>query len=98
MVIYEITASVEAELRIEFEDYMKNCHISDLLVTGHFVSAYLTKNQASYRILYFARSAKTLDDYLEFEAPRLRAEMLERFPVGIEFSRENWEVVAKFEP
>lgn len=97
MVIYEITALVEPEIRPAFEEYMAERHINDLLATGYFISAYLSKNVNRYRILYFAKSAETLEDYLRHDAARLRAEVIERFPSGIEVSREQWQVIAMFE-
>ncbi len=97
MVIYEITALVEPEIRPAFEEYMAERHINDLLATGYFVSACLSKNENRYRILYFARSEQALEDYLRLDAARLRDDVLARFPSGIEVSREQWQVIAMFE-
>ncbi|NJM53260.1 MAG: DUF4286 family protein [Blastocatellia bacterium] len=66
MLIYEITAIVSDELIENYEKYMREQHIPDLLQTGHFVQAYFTRSgENRYRIQYFAHDQKSLDDYLQ---------------------------------
>ncbi len=92
MVIYEITAVVRADLIEEYETYMRGRHIPDLLATGYFNgAAYARSGENRFRIRYEADSQKALDDYLEKDAERLRADFLAHFPEGIELSREVWE-------
>lgn len=94
MVIYEITVVVQTELIEEYEKYMRERHIPDLLATGYFRSAYFTRSAENrYRIQYHAHSQKSLDEYLEREANRLRADFLAHFPERIELVREVWEIV-----
>lgn len=93
IVIYEITAVVDGELIEEYEKYMRERHIPDLLATGYFRGAkftYSTENR--YRILYEAHNIESLNKYLEREAARLRADFTEHFPTGIKLSREIWHV------
>ncbi len=92
MVIYEITAVVRADLIEEYETYMRGRHIPDLLATGYFSgAAFALSGENRFRIRYEADSQKALDDYLEKDAERLRADFLAHFPKGIELSREVWE-------
>jgi hypothetical protein len=94
MVIYEITATVRADLTGEYEKYMRETHIPDLLATGFFSGARMARAAENrYRIQYEARDRQALDEYLETEAPRLRADFLAHFSEGVELSRENWEVL-----
>ena len=94
MVIYEITAVVQAELIEAYEKYMRERHIPDLLATGYFRGAYFTRSAENhYRIQYHAHDQKSLDEYLETDANRLRADFLVHFPKGIELVREIWEIV-----
>lgn len=98
MVIYEITAEVESNLIEDYEKYMRETHIPDLLETGCFSSAFLTiANQNRYRIQYHAHDQKALDEYLQNHAPRLREDFLSHFPKGIALSRENWEILQSWE-
>ena len=92
--IYEITATVRADLIENYEKYMRERHIPDLLATGFFSGAKLAfAAENRYRIQYEARDREALDEYLNTQAARLRADFLAHFPEGVELTRENWEVV-----
>jgi hypothetical protein len=94
MIIYEITATVRADLIEEYEKYMVERHIPDLLATGFFSGARIARaGENRYRIQYEAPDQNALDEYLETEATRLRADFLAHFPEGVELTRENWEVL-----
>ena len=94
MIIYEITATVRADLIEKYEEYMRETHIPDLMATNYFSGAKFTRSSENrYRIQYEARDQKALDEYLETEAARLRADFLAHFSEGIELTRENWEVM-----
>ena len=98
MIIYEITATVRADLIESYEKYMRETHIPDLLATGFFSGARIARAGSNrYRIQYEARDRKALDEYLETQAARLRADFLAHFPEGIELTRENWEVLRVWE-
>jgi hypothetical protein len=93
-VIYEITAVVDIELIEKYEKYMRGQHIPDLLATGYFRGAkFISSPKNRYRILYEAHNQESLNQYLESDATRLRADFLAHFPAGIELSREIWHVV-----
>jgi hypothetical protein len=99
MIFYEITAVVNAEEPVEkYERFMCERHIPDLLATGCFRAATFARraNENFYRIVYEAHDARALDRYLTEHAPRLRADFLAHFPVGIEFTREVWTVLQKW--
>ncbi|HLM00595.1 MAG TPA: DUF4286 family protein [Pyrinomonadaceae bacterium] len=94
MVIYEITAAVQPRMVEEYERYMCEQHIPDLLETGYFSGAAFTcATENRYRIRYEAHNKQALDRYLTTEAERLRADFLAHFPSGVELSREVWEVL-----
>lgn len=98
MVIYEITVIVQPELAEAYEKYMRERHIPDLLATGYFRRAYFTRaDENRYRIQYYAHNRKALDDYLQTQAERLRADFLAHFPEGVEVSRDVWEVLQNWE-
>jgi hypothetical protein len=94
MVIYEITAVVNADLIETYEKYMREQHIPDLLATGFFSRAYFTRSgENRYRIQYHAHDQNALNQYLNQDAPRLREHFNSHFPEGITLSRENWEIL-----
>lgn len=96
MVIYEITATVDADIAFEYEKFMTERHIPDLLATGHFAAASFAKNGLCYRIGYHADSQEHLDAYLVNDADRLRSDFADHFPTGIELSRQVLEIVRFF--
>ena len=94
MVTYEITASVRPELCDAYERYMRERHIPDLLATGAFAAASISRaGTGRYRIRYEARSRAALDEYLARDAPGLRHHFTSTFPDGIDVSREEWDVL-----
>ena len=98
-VVYEVTAVVEHELAAEWERYMRERHIPDVLATGCFSRASLTRAQGGrYRIIYHAESSADVDRYLAQSAPALRAEFAARYPGGVALTRETWELVQEWAP
>lgn len=94
MVTYEITATVRADLISDYERFMRECHIPDLLATGHFAAASFGRSRPGrYRIRYEARSRETLDRYIAEDAPRLRAHLQSNLPEGVDVTREEWDIV-----
>ncbi len=97
-ITYEITATVDPFLIDEYERFMAETHISDLMATGHFNSAIFSRSEPGrYRIRYEAKSRDHLDQYLDADAPRLRDDVSKIFPNGVQFAREEWVVLALFD-
>jgi hypothetical protein len=93
-IIYEITAIVQTELIEQYEKYMRERHIPELLATGYFRGAKFTRSKENrYRIQYEARDRESLEHYLQKDAARLRGDFNAHFPEGAEVFRENWEVL-----
>jgi hypothetical protein len=91
MVTYEITTTVEPRLVEAYERYMRQVHIPDLLATGCFHGAALTRSAAGrYRVRYEAPTEADLERYLATHATRLREDFASRFPEGVTAAREVW--------
>jgi len=96
-VTYEVTAMVREDLCDSYEAYMREEHIPDLMQTGNFVSATLSRSdKCRYRVRYEAIDRASLERYLREHARRLREDFADHFPHGIELSREEWEVIDLF--
>lgn len=94
MIIYEVTAKVGAHISDEYERYMIERHIPDVLRTGAFTSAnFLLNADGLYQTRYAARTRDDLDRYFNENADLLRQDVLKRFPAGIEFSRREWDMI-----
>jgi len=97
MIVYEVTATVADEHRAEYERYIRDRHIPDLMKTGCFDGAAIERSaQGRYRVRYIAPSRDELDRYMTDHAPRLRADFVEHFPSGADLSREEWIVLETF--
>jgi len=96
MLIYEVTTTIDAGLAAEYETYMTEQHIPELLATGHFAAAFFAKNGSTYRAGYHSDSQEQLDAYLANDAERLRQDFASHFPQGVEVSRQVLDIVALF--
>lgn len=93
MVTYEVTTIVEPPLIEAYERYMRQVHIPDLLATGCFRGAALTRSAVGrYRVRYEASEAG-LERYLATHADRLRKDFTFHFPDGVSASREIWSAI-----
>ena len=94
MIIYEVTAKVGGHLSGEYERYMIEQHIPDVLRTGAFTSAsFLLGADGLYQARYASQNREALDRYLDETAPLLRQDVLDRFPDGIELARRDWDLI-----
>lgn len=94
MIIYEITAKVRLDLIDEYEQFMKEVHINDLCETGYFERAELARvTDGIYRVRYYVEDRETLEKYFETDVKRLREHFNQKFPKGIEVSREILEIL-----
>jgi hypothetical protein len=97
-ITYEVTAVVPEEFVEQFEAYMRERHIADVLATGYFESATFSRADTKYRMKYVAPDRESLDAYLANDTTRLRDDFHAYFPEGIELSREVWDIIEAFEP
>jgi hypothetical protein len=96
-VTYEVTATVDTDVCSDYERFMTDTHIPEMIATGNFVSATLGRSEPGrYRVRYEAKDRAALERYLTSDAPTVRKHFVERFPTGVELSREEWEIVAAF--
>jgi predicted enzyme related to lactoylglutathione lyase len=79
-----------------FEDYMAERHLPDMMATGCFLSATLSRSGDRFQMMYTAADRAAIDRYLAEHGELLRADNLMRFPVGVEITRQLWDVMAEF--
>jgi Domain of unknown function (DUF4286) len=89
-VSYEVSITVEPPFVDALERYMPG-HIAGVIATGVFTSASFARlSPGRYRARYDAPGQRIVDRYIAEDAPRLRADFVAHFPVGVTFSREIW--------
>jgi len=90
-VTYEVTARVDDALAYDYERYMIEKHIPDVVRTGCFLHARLDQGgEGQFRASYHAASHAEVDRYLAEFAPALREQTTARFPTGVTLSRRIW--------
>lgn len=95
MISYEVTVALTDEIAAEFDDYMIDEHIPEVLATGHFATATYYRDGNRRRTVYEAYDQESLDEYLANDAERLRDDFAKHFPDGVSVSRDTWEAVVR---
>ncbi len=91
MIIYEVTTDVIPAGVANYEAFMRDTHIPEVLSTGCFVSATIASSiPGRYRIRYAARSLDVLDRYLGKHAAQFRDDFATHLGSSVKVSREVW--------
>lgn len=100
MYIYNVTINVEDEIHDAWLEWMKNRHIPDMLATGKFLEAKMSRVQVqeerggtTYSIQYGLPDSATLQAYYKEDAERLRQDGENRFAGKFVAFRTELEVV-----
>ncbi len=101
MYIYNVTINIEQSVHDEWLLWMKKEHIPDMLATGKFSKALMTKvlveeemGGVTYSVQYTTDSKKTLEQYYIEDAPKLRADA-ERFSGSFVAFRTELEIISE---
>lgn len=103
MIIYNVTANIDESVHDEWLNWMKTEHIPQVLATGKFKEAKLTrvlieeeKGGVTYSTQFRAFSREALDDYYKFDADKLRNEGLKKFADKMLAFRTELEIIDEF--
>lgn len=101
MIIYNVTINVSEEVHDEWLTWMKKEHIPQMLDTGKFLNAMMTKvlvqepmGGVTYSVQYKAESKAMLERYYQEDAENLRAQS-QRFKDKTVFFRTELEVISE---
>jgi len=102
MIIYNVTVNIEESIHEEWLIWIKN-HIPEVLATGKFVEAKLTKvlideekGGVTYSIQYRAKSREDLDNYYQFDADNLKRDSLLKFGDKMLAFRTELEIIDEY--
>ncbi|RDK88337.1 DUF4286 family protein [Marinirhabdus gelatinilytica] len=102
MIIYNVTANIDASIHDRWLEWIKE-HIPQVLATGHFTEAKLTKvlideemGGTTYSIQYRAKSREDLENYYKNHAEKLRNEGLRLFADKMLAFRTELEVLDEY--
>ena len=101
MIIYNVTINIENDIETRWLDWMKQTHIPEMLATGKFKKALMTKvlvdeemGGVTYSVQYTAPSKALLEAYYKEDAARLRATS-QRFEGKFVAFRTELEIVSE---
>lgn len=104
MYIYNVTINIEESVHVKWLQWMQEKHIPDMLATGKFSKALMSKVQVeeemgglTYSVQYTTDSKETLNKYYQEDAERLRKEALQLFPNKFVAFRTELEIIHEIE-
>lgn len=103
MHIYNVTINIDESVHDEWIQWMKNEHIPDMLATGKFSQALMTKvlvkeamGGITYSVQYQTKDLETLKRYYKEDAEKMRKKSL-RFEGKAVYFRSELEVIHRNE-
>ncbi len=84
-IIYNVTISIDYDVKADWLEWMKRTHIPDVMATGMFTEAKISKilaeesGGASYSIQYLCNDLTTYDKYTKEFAPKLQQDHNDKF-------------------
>lgn len=102
MLIYNVTINIDDSIHDEWLHWMKNKHIPDMLATGKFTHAKMTKilveeemGGTSYSVQYSCPDRPTLQRYYQEDAETMRADGQKLFTDKFVAFRTELEVISQ---
>lgn len=102
MIIYNVTSNIDEQIHQKWLKWAKE-HIPQVLATGYFTEAKLTRvlveeemGGVTYSIQYRAKSREALDRYYKNDADRLRQDVLKHFGENVLSFRTELEIIDEY--
>lgn len=102
MIIYNVTINIETSIHDVWLNWMKNTHIPEMLATGKFVKALMTRvlveeelGGITYSVQYTCANKEQLDAYYKEDAVRLRGDS-KRFEGKFVAFRTELEIIQEY--
>jgi len=102
MIIYNVTINIEEAIHDDWLFWMRDTHIPDMLATGKFIKALMTRvlveeelGGLTYSIQYTCKNKEQLEAYYKEDATRLRGDS-KRFEGKFVAFRTELEVIQEY--
>jgi hypothetical protein len=102
MLIYNVTTNINESVHDEWLQWMRERHIPDVLATGKFLNAKMSKvlieeemGGITYSVQFTTVDRETLQKYYQEDAQRLRDDVLKRFPNKFVSFRTELEIISE---
>jgi len=103
MLIYNVTSNIDETIHETWLKWMTTEHIPQVLSTGKFEKATLTKvliedemGTVTYSVQYRVNSREALDAYYKENAPKLRTEVLKKFADKVLSFRTELQIIDEY--
>ncbi|MCS5663271.1 MAG: DUF4286 family protein [Flavobacteriales bacterium] len=103
MIIYNVTVNIEESIQKEWLTWMQETHIPEVMNTGMFISAKMTRvlveeqmGGITYSTQYSCESKAKLDEYQVKFAPQLQQEYTKKYQGKFVAFRTLLEVISEF--
>ena len=103
MYIYNVTSNIDESIHDEWLAWMKQDHIPQVLATGKFEKATLTRvlveedmGGVTYSVQYRTGSREALDAYYKDDAPKLRSDLPKKFIDKVLFFRTELQIINEY--
>jgi len=102
MILYNVTISIDPQVKEEWVDWMRTKHIPDVMATGHFKESRISRVRGeeeggvTYAITYLCYSEERYNTYQKENAPSLQQEHTERFSGKFAAFRTILSVIEEF--
>ena len=84
MILYQVKINIDPTVEKEWFHWMKTVHVPDLIATGLVATFDIWSPTDSdspiYYFHYYFHTQEDLDNYQKNHAPKLKADVLERYP------------------
>ena len=102
MIIYNVTSNIDESIHQKWLGWIKE-HIPQVLATGHFTEAKLTRvlveeelGGVTYSVQYRAKSREALESYYKNNADALRKDALKHFGDKVLSFRTELEIIDEY--
>lgn len=102
MYIYNVTSNIDKSIHEQWLKWMNEIHIPDMLATGKFTHAKMTKvlieeemGGVTYSVQYSTESKEILQKYYSEDAPKLRQHALSLFADKVLSFRTELEIISE---
>lgn len=103
MYIYNVTTNIEESAHDEWLTWMKETHITDVLATGKFINAKMSRilveeemGGMTYSVQFTISDKETLERYYTEDAPRLREDAVKLFPNKFVSFRTEMKIISEY--
>jgi len=102
MILYNVTVSIDANIHLEWLDWMRSTHIPQVMETGCFLESRISRVEGeeeggmTFAITYLSPNQETFETYEKDHAPLLQADHSAKYTGKFAAFRTTLQVIEEF--